>query len=217
VSRARGLVLVAVAACHGGGDHHDGADRGAPPPPARAIAWSLVDRGHLPAGVPSDTDFDHAVRFSDGQGETCVVFSRQDDVGARAPDGSFTHDRILHVDRWLLTPGARPQHVNQTRDRVAGCPGDPVAAFAPGVLELTDRDHDGAAEVWFGYRLGCPADGRPDLYKVVALIDGQVFRLRGPVGAAPAAAADLTTELVLPGPALRDHLIDFWTRTAPRR
>lgn len=108
--------------------------------------------------------------WEDANGTNAAVFSYD-------PSGT----NALFVDQEAHRPGAAARRLRHVQDALGPCEGDVVVTFVkvPDPLVLTDLDHDGRAELTFGYRLACRTDVSPSTLKVLLLEDGAKFILRG--------------------------------------
>ena len=95
-----------------------------------------------------------------------------------------------------------------------------TAAFHPDALEVTDLDHDGIGELWFGYEVGCRSDVSPNTYKLLALEGGNKYILRGETliddgsGQKYGGTYEVDPSFTRGPPAFLAHARALWDRTA---
>ncbi len=187
-------------------------DAGAPGPDAGppTLKSQSIDAKDLPAGVKPKGVLEDAYTFLDAHGANYVLFS------SRASGAAGDRSRYLVVDVWLVAPGAAPRQLSAIRDLVEHCAGEPVAAFHD-LLDIGDVDHDGVAEVTFGYEVGCRTAPSPVPFKLLMLEDGVKYALRGttrvpPGGTAP--GGDVTADPAFDkAPAgFLDHAKALWAK-----
>jgi hypothetical protein len=143
-----------------------------------------------------------------------------------APDGdpaAPSRAAYLYVDDWIVAPGAAPRSLTPVGDMVAHCTmGMMSAKFHELATAVTDLDHDGVAEVSFGYELACRSDAAPGTYRVIVLEDGVQYTLRGETrveaGGGALRPPDRPVEMDPPAakwPAeFLEHALRVWDRTA---
>lgn len=190
---------------------------GAPPAPAKALDAGhrsdaaapavAVDAGGLaitaiepdepaPAGAPAGARVIGGVRFvdRDGPGALHLLETR-----------AYQATSILLQAR--LTRGVDQREVRVVNDRADACAARNLTGFAPPAVSVTDLDHDGAAELGFGYLVGCA--GAKVIAKQLVLIGDQKFIIRGSTADGgvpePAAAAWPPAALGVATAAFRDN------------
>jgi hypothetical protein len=106
------------------------------------------------------------------------------------------------------------------RDLVTDCEmGAVTAAFHDAAFAVTDLDHDGLAEITFGYELACRSDVSPATYKLLVIENGAKYILRGqtriPAGDGPAGGAFTADPAEAKWPAaFLAHAKDRWAKTS---
>ena len=154
-----------------------------------------IDRDEpAPAGAPPSARVLGGVRFTD-----------------RLGPGALYLLETAAFERTTLTISARlvrgDRTVRVVVDRADACAAGNLTGFAPPTATATDLDHDGVAEVGFGYLVGCA--GARVVAKQLVLVDEQKFIIRGsdPLAGVPepAAAAWPVGALGLAEAAYRDN------------
>ncbi|MBK9031438.1 MAG: hypothetical protein IPL61_08890 [Myxococcales bacterium] len=154
----------------------------APPPPAPAdaavdgpaaaaaldaggvVSTSIASDTAAPAGAPATARVIGGVRWRDraGHGELYLLEVE-------------TYQRTTIALQARLYRGAALVRV--VNDRADACADQNLTAFAPPTATVTDLDHDGVAELGFGYLVGCT--GARVIAKQLVLIDGAKYIVRG--------------------------------------
>ena len=204
------VVLAFVAAC----------SKSAPvPAPAAAPALQLVaiQAGDLPPGVSPRGKLEHAWKYVDKNGTHYVLFSSK----RWGADATVQHDRNaeLYADDWLVpAAGGAPKVLLPVQELVEDCPLELTARFHDDALEVTDLDRDGVGELTFAYEVGCRSDVRPNKYKVITLVNGTMYILRGTTriqGGEPDAGTFVADPIFAKGPPrYLDHAEAVWKATA---
>ena len=145
------------------------------PKPLEVVAW---DGKPLPAGVSArGTIPERAVMFVDRNGTNYVVFSSTE---TNKPGGGPVMARQLFVDHWAVLANGKPRALLPARDQVSECEmGSVLAKFVAGAFGVTDLDHDGVAELTYGYQLACRSDVSPAVFKLLLVENGVKLILRG--------------------------------------
>ncbi len=178
----RWCVVVVLAACKGSSAPPPApapAPAPTPAPPtavaAPAAGFAVVDitGKPLPAGVNvRGGKVLRAVTFTDKNGPNYLVFSMTDTDKPRT--------RVLYIDHWLSMAMGDPRPLLPARDLVEDCVmGALLGQFVDGAFGVTDLDHDGIAEVTYGYQLACRSDVSSATYKLLLVEDGVKYILRG--------------------------------------
>ncbi len=173
-----------------------------PPRDAAAIA---IDAGGLdarpigrdepaPVGAPPNARVLGGVRFTDRLGPGALYLLETE---AFARSTLTISARLMRGDRT----------VRVVVDRADACAAGNLTGFAPPTATATDLDHDGVAELGFGYLVGCA--GARVVAKQLVLVDERKFIVRGSDAAAgvpePAAEAWPPGALALAEAAYRDN------------
>ncbi|MBK7071658.1 MAG: hypothetical protein IPH44_05075 [Myxococcales bacterium] len=149
-----------------------------------------------PRGAPGGARVIGGARFVDRDGPGALHL-----LETRAYQGTS----ILLQAR--LTRGADEREVRVVNDRADACAARNLTGFAPPAVSVTDLDHDGAAELGFGYLVGCA--GARVVAKQLVLIGEQKFIIRGSTADGgvpePAAAAWPPAALGVATAAFRDN------------
>jgi len=155
------------------------------------LAWSAVaaadpptvtpvSASDLPAGVTARGDkLSWAMTFVDKNGANYVLVSTHEESKNGGPMPKMSS--FLYVDDWVVPKTGKPHNLLPVRDFVVDCAmGDPTAKFHDDTFSVTDLNHDGIAELTFGYQLGdCRSDVRPTTYKVLLIENGKMYIFRG--------------------------------------
>lgn len=186
----------------------------APTTPATATAIEL-----RPIASPTGTvvgTFDHAIGWTDANGDNQVVFSYED-VAPTGTDTDGGPGRKLYAVHTATKDGVTTE-LRAVQDAEVDCPYDLLVSFIDGATKVTDLDADGIGEVTFAYRLNCASDVSPGQQKLLLLENGDKYILRGTyrvrVGAGPTDVIGgeyEADEAVLSGPpAFRAALETAW-------
>jgi hypothetical protein len=181
------------------------------PTAANPLAVTELTGKPLPAGVIArGAHVDRALTFTDKNGANYVVFSSTDSEHARA----------LFIDHWVVPAAGAPRSLLPARDFVNDCVmGALLAKIVDGAVGVTDLDHDGIAELTYGYQLACRSDVSTATYKLLLVEDGVKYILRGHSRMKiddSIAGGEFVAE---PAPAtwpagFYDHAAALWSRTA---
>ncbi|HMG52814.1 MAG TPA: hypothetical protein VK601_05025, partial [Kofleriaceae bacterium] len=180
-----------------------------------------IARAAWPTGVTTPgNNIETSVRFFDKNGANYVVMSSRE-----APDGdpaAPSRAAYLYVDDWIAPRSGPPRSPLPIGDMVASCTSGTLAAkFHEAAFEITDLDHDGIAEITFGYELSCRSETVPGAYKLIVLEDGAQYMLRGEtridsggVLARPGGGFEPDPPAAQWPPGFLDHAKQLWQRTA---
>lgn len=127
-------------------------------------------KGALPPGVKASGSLDNAVYFGDKNGLNYVLFSSKGHKG----DSMY-----LFLDHWVVPPGGKAKLLRTVKELLEPCDGDMDLAAHNDAFGVTDLDHDGKAEITFGYETTCRSDVSSATYKLLLLEDGAKYILRG--------------------------------------
>ena len=186
--------------------------------PAKPITTTAVTAAQLPKGVTVRGDtFLAATRFDDKNGTNYVVLSSK---ASQKPsgDGATSRSAFLFLDDWVVPAKGAPRSLLPVRDFVEDCVMGAVdAKFHDDAFSITDLDHDGVAEITFGYELACRSDVSSATYKLLLLENGTKFILRGTTKIRDDAASGSFTadpaEAKWPA-ALLAHVKSVWAKTS---
>jgi len=186
--------------------------------PGKAISTTPVTAARLAKGVKVRGDtFLMATRFDDKNGTNYVVLSSK---ASQKPSGESSSSRsmILFLDDWIVPAKGAPRSLLPVRDLVEDCVMGAVdAKFHDDAFSVTDLDHDGVAEITFGYELACRSDVSPATYKLLLIENGTKFILRGTTKIRDDAASGSFTadpaEAKWPA-ALLAHAKSVWAKTS---
>lgn len=146
----------------------------APADAAAKLALQRIEPTALPAGVTAQGSLEQAWKFEDQRGTNYVLFSAK-----RWETPPASRNAWLYVDHWLVPADGPAKKLIPVRELVEDCPLELTARFHDNALELTDLDHDGVGEVTLGYEVGCRSDVSANKYKLLTLVDGKMYILRG--------------------------------------
>ncbi len=214
-------VAVAIAACK----NEQAKPLPAPPAPvpaaaAPALEVSDVTGKPLPAEVKvRGAKIERAAMFVDNNGTNYIVFSSTSKEETSPGTTGTSRSRTLFIDHWAVPPQGKARELLPARDFQNDCVmGALTAAFVPGAFGVTDLDHDGMAEVTYGYQLACRSDVSSATYKLLLVDNGQKFILRGKSRITldgSASGGELTPEPEAAAwPAgFYEHAVALWQRT----
>jgi len=194
----------------------------APEPGSAGVTEAIpIARATWPAGVTTPgNNIETSVRFFDKNGANYLVMSSRE-----APDGdpaAPSRAAYLYVDDWIAPRAGPPRSPLPIGDMVANCTSGTLAAkFHEAAFAITDLDHDGIAEITFGYELSCRSETVPGAYKLIVLEDGAQYMLRGEtridsggVLARPGGGFEPDPPAARWPPGFLDHAKQLWQRTA---
>jgi hypothetical protein len=178
-----------------------------------------VAPNELPKGVTARGTITAAYTFTDKNGANYVVFSATSSTKQTQYAPSFTN--WLYVEDWVVPAKGAPRNLLPVRDFVADCVmGDATAKFHDDAFTVTDLDHDGIAEITFGYELAnCRSDVRPATYKLLLIANGAKYILRGEThikeGGGPTGGGFTPDPVEAKWPAaFLAHAKDIWSKTS---
>jgi hypothetical protein len=172
----------------GAGDGGAAGDAGAIADAEVADAGAVPVLEELPAGVrvPGGLKIGSRVvdgaRFVDAEGEGFIYLVER---------ASRDRSSVLLYAVYERGSGADARRLREVDDVAERCPPPSPTGFVKGSLAVTDLDHDGAAEVWFAWVVGCGTDEEPLVAKQFVL-EGKhryVIRGEGPFDGQPDPAA----------------------------
>jgi len=133
----------------------------------------------IPAQIQYSGKFKDGVRFTDKDGDHIII---------TAETGHYVNKQIKHEDdggdaelyafNYLIKENSIELKW-KVYDFIHDCPVDYEASFVKNTLQVTDLDHDGAAEVWLMYRTVCHGDVSPEDMKIIMYQQQQKFAMRG--------------------------------------
>jgi hypothetical protein len=185
---------------------------------------SPISADKLPAGVTAHGDkLEWAMTFVDKNGTNYVLVSTHTDSQPATPTYPGSTTNWLYVDPWVVPEGGKPRNLLPVRDFVADCVmGDPSVKFHEASFSVSDLDHDGFAELTFGYQLDdCASDVRPMTYKVLVIENGTKYILRGTTRVPAGNHGETMGGAFTPDPveakwpaAFLEHAKDIWAKTS---
>ncbi len=187
-----------------------------------AVGTAPVKQSELPRGVTPRGQFRSGVTFADKKGINYVLFSSKSKEEAATVDMTSRSEWIF-VDLWVVPPKGAPRNVLPVRDMVTDCVmGDVDTRFHDAAFSVTDLDHDGIAEITFGYELACRSDVSPATYKLLVIENGAKYILRGTTivnpGGGPMGGTFTPDPAEAKWPAaFLAHAKDVWAKTSADR
>ncbi len=181
---------------------------------ADKLQLAKVAEKELPAGINVQGTFEQAWKFDDKNGTNYIVFSAK-----RWETPPQSRNAMLYADEWVVPDKGAPKKLLPVTELVEDCPLALTALFHDNALELTDLNKDGVGEITFGYEVGCRSDVSADKYKVLTLVAGTMYILRGQTrfdDAGEVGGGTFTPDPIFKkGPAsYLEHAKAVWTRTA---
>lgn len=177
----------------------------AAPTPAAAATFEVrtFAAADVPAGIVTDGQILHGLRFTDANGDNLAVF--------------WAKEQDLFVNHVLLAAGKVARTLREVKQVRGDCEFDYSSAFVPGSIGVTDLDGDDRGEVTFAYKYACRSDMSPQDYKVLVIEDGQKAVLRGTEimimqGSEPLGHGKSAPEGFEDQPQLLDHAKAIWKK-----
>jgi hypothetical protein len=131
-----------------------------------------------PQGVAYEGKFIEGLRYFDNSGEHVVVLS-ENTRPANMPEEEEGVDAELFAYRFVAHADGTLKQAWRVYDFAKECLMDVAANFIQGTFQATDLDHDGIAEIWLSYLIGCKGDISPWGMKVIMYEGEKKFAMRG--------------------------------------
>lgn len=121
-----------------------------------------------------------ALRFADRDGEHTVLYTitkeKQSKTGSE--DGDICRSQDLNVYRYTKENGTWKRKW-RIYDFVHDCPYGLTLGYVPPMLQVTDLDGNGSAEIWSGCVTHCSSDVSPIPMKLIMYEKGVKYAVRG--------------------------------------
>ena len=121
------------------------------------------------------------IRYRDAAGDMLLVATQSPvyrTPPAQSPDYP-TENQEIEASAYRLLPDGSAKHAWSVRDHVRRCDLETSAAFRPDLIEVTDVNGDGVAEVWLPYVLSCRSDPGPAAAKIIMREGDRKYAVRG--------------------------------------
>jgi len=132
-----------------------------------------------PPGLVFQGRFQVGIRCFDKSGENIVILSKKIDDTRRSEDLDEELNQELFAYRFVVQEDKTLKQAWRVYDFVKGCPVDSTGEFILEALGATDLNHDGVAEIWLMYVIGCKGDVSPWGMKIIMYEGAQKFAMRG--------------------------------------
>lgn len=121
-----------------------------------------------------------ALRFADRDGEHTVLYTitKEKQSKAGSEDGDICRSQDLNVYRYTKENGTWKRKW-RIYDFVQDCPYGLTLGYVPPMLQVTDLDGNGSAEIWSGYVTHCSSDVSPIPMKLIMYEKGVKYAVRG--------------------------------------
>lgn len=121
-----------------------------------------------------------ALRFADRDGEHTVLYTITKEKASKTPseDGDICRSQNLNVYRYTKENGTWKRKW-RIYDFVQDCPYGLTLGYVPPMLQVTDLDGNGSAEIWSGYVVHCSSDVSPIPMKLIMYEKGTKYAVRG--------------------------------------
>ncbi len=121
-----------------------------------------------------------ALRFADRDGEHTVLYTITKEKASKTPsaDGDICRSQNLNVYRYTKENGTWKRKW-RIHDFVQDCPYGLTLGYVPPMLQVTDLDGNGSAEIWSGYVVHCSSDVSPIPMKLIMYEKGTKYAVRG--------------------------------------
>jgi hypothetical protein len=144
--------------------------------PAVVGPMQAIPKDQIPSSVQLHGKVEHALRWTDGNGDNLAVFTRGESTRS---DHASAYLDVQHI---VLTTPARAKVLRSVRERVDDCDGELHLSYLDRAFAVTDLDHDGIGELTFAYVRACRTGTAPTAMKLLMLENGDKYILRGSMG-----------------------------------
>ena len=146
---------------------------------AQEIKVTRLSSSQIPAQIKYSGKFKDGIRFTDKDGDHIIITTEtgiyENKQVKHEMDGS---DAELYAFNYIVK-GNSIELKWKIYDFIHDCPVDLEASFVKNTLQVTDLNHDGAAEIWVMYRTVCHGDVSHEDMKIIMYQQQQKFAMRG--------------------------------------
>ena len=121
-----------------------------------------------------------ALRFADRDGEHTVLFTITKEKASKtaSEEGDIYRSQDLNIYRYTKADGTWKRKW-RIYDFVYDCPYGLTLGYVPPMLQVTDLDGNGSAEIWSGYVAHCSSDVSPMPMKLIMYEKATKYAVRG--------------------------------------
>lgn len=133
----------------------------------------------IPTGLGYPGSVIDGLHWTDRLGETWVILSEEKEDGPESDYGGNSVSTLLYAHVYRANAQGGWDLVRKVQDREMACEYDVEAGFILNSATVNDEDGDLVGEAMFMYKLGCRSDFDVDPLKLILLIGGEKYALRG--------------------------------------
>lgn len=144
------------------------------------VKTTMLDKKDLPQGIQYEGNVETAISYTDKLGENIVFTTIKNKVyeDEEIGIGETVEDIELYSYHYVVEEG-KGKFISRVYDFEKNCIFDIRGKFIGNTPLITDLNHDGIAEIWVMYSVGCTSDVSGGTMKIIMYSNKKKYAMRG--------------------------------------